>query len=144
MWAFLLDAVCVLVFAMGGRSSHEEANSIGGIAQTAWPFLVGLGVGWIVVVAAARRATIAGGEGPGGPGTRTARWGHLSVLPVGCVLVLSSWALGMGLRLVTDRGASGAFPIVALAFLTLTLIGWRAVVSLVSRRGSQRSSVPTP
>lgn len=125
VWAFLLDAVCVLAFAAGGRSSHEEALSLGGVAQTAWPFLVGLGVGWLVLLAVSRR-------------------GHLSVLPAGVVLVLASWGLGMGLRLLTDQGASGAFPLVALAFLTLTLIGWRLVAAGVSRRAQRRSSAPTP
>lgn len=129
VWAFLLDSVCVLAFAAGGRSSHEEAISVGGVAHTAWPFLVGLGVGWLVLLAVSR----------GG-----ARWDHLSPAPAGVVLVIASWGLGMGLRLLTDQGASGAFPLVALAFLTLTLIGWRVVAALVSRRAQRRSSVPTP
>ncbi len=136
VWAFLLDAVCVLAFAAGGRSSHEEALSLGGVAQTAWPFLVGLGVGWLVLLAAAHR----GSRGPRGGSRR----GHLSVLPAGVVLVLASWGLGMGLRLLTEQGASGAFPLVALAFLTLTLIGWRLVAAGVSRRAQRRSSAPTP
>lgn len=150
MWAFLLDAVCVLVFAAGGRSSHEESLSIGGVAQTAWPFLVGLGVGWVVLLAAARRSAGTPGTGaarPGAAGAGTSwstRWSHLSPVPAGVVLVLASWGLGMGLRLVTDQGASGAFPLVALAFLTLTLIGWRVIAALVSRRGSRRSPVPAP
>lgn len=146
MWAFLLDAVCVLAFAAGGRSSHEEAISLGGVAHTAWPFLVGLGVGWIVLLAAARRA------GAGTPAVADAEAGtpgrpdrdHVSPVPAGVVLVLTSWALGMGLRLLTGQGASGAFPIVALAFLAVTLIGWRLVATLVSRRARRRSSVPTP
>ena len=129
MWAFLLDAVCVLAFAAGGRSSHDEAISVGGVAQTAWPFLVGLGVGWLVLLAAS------------GSGSRR---DHLSPVPAGVVLVLASWGLGMVLRLVTGQGASGAFPLVALAFLTLTLIGWRVVAALISRRAPRRSSVPTP
>lgn len=152
MWAFLLDAVCVLVFAAGGRSSHEELISVGGVAATAWPFLVGLGVGWVVLLAAARGTGTAGPDAAGtgaaaatstARGTR-ARWDHLALFPAGCLLVLASWALGMGLRLLTDQGASGAFPLVALAFLTLTLVGWRAAATLVSRRARRRSSVPTP
>ena len=138
MWAFLLDAVCVLAFAAGGRSSHEEAISIGGVAQTAWPFLVGLGVGWLVLLAAARRC------GARLDASGRSRWDHLSPVPAGVVLVLASWGLGMALRLLTDQGASGAFPLVALAFLTLTLIGWRVVAALVSRRAQRRSSAPTP
>ena len=126
-WAFLLDAVCVLVFAAVGRSSHEEALSLGGLAQTAWPFLAGLGVGWLVLLAAARR-----------------RQGRLSPVLAGVVLVLATWGLGMGLRLLSGQGASGAFPLVALGFLTLTLLGWRLVAALVSRRAPRRSSVPAP
>ena len=130
LWTALADVVCVVAFAMGGRSSHEEANTLVGVAETAWPFLVGLAVGWVLLLAAPR---------PGG-----ARRNPVSVFPAGCLLALTSWGLGMALRLLTDQGASGAFPLVAAAFLALTLIGWRAVVALVSRRGPQRSSAPTP
>ncbi|TDD61007.1 DUF3054 domain-containing protein, partial [Actinomadura darangshiensis] len=40
------DVCCVLVFVGIGRSSHDEAASAAGFATTAWPFLVGLAVGW--------------------------------------------------------------------------------------------------
>ena len=130
LWSILVDVVCVVAFAVGGRSSHEEANTVAGIAETAWPFLIGLTIGWILLIAAPRRTA--------------ARRDPLSVYPAGCLLALTAWAVGMVLRLLTDQGLTGAFPLVAAAFLAATLIGWRAVWALVSRRGPRRSAAPTP
>ena len=130
LWPLLVDVVCVVGFAMGGRSSHEETNSLVGIATTAWPFLAGLALGWVLLLAVPR---------PGG-GRRDPR----SPFPAGCLLALTAWAVGMALRLLTGDGASGAFPLVAAAFLAVTLIGWRAVWALVSQRAPQRSAAPRP
>lgn len=130
LWAALVDVVCVVGFAMGGRSSHEETNSLVGIATTAWPFLAGLALGWVLLLAVPR---------PGGT-----RRDPLSIVPAGCLLALTAWSLGMVLRLLTDQGASGAFPLVAAAFLAVTLIGWRAVWALISRRAPRRSAAPRP
>ena len=44
-----IDLVAVVVFAVLGRAAHNEALTPGGIAQTAWPFLAGLLIGWLVV-----------------------------------------------------------------------------------------------
>ena len=145
VWAFLLDAVCILAFAAGGRSSHEEAISLGGVAHTAWPFLVGLGACWLALLLANLRAAnadvpVTAGAAAGTPRRRD----HLAPFPAGLAFAVSSWGLGMWLRQVTGDTTSGAFPIVALAFLTFTLVGWRVVATLVSRRARRRSSVPTP
>jgi len=45
--AVILDCCCVLVFVIIGRASHARAESLGGIASTAWPFLAGLAGGWL-------------------------------------------------------------------------------------------------
>ncbi|NUR17664.1 MAG: DUF3054 domain-containing protein, partial [Dermatophilaceae bacterium] len=47
--AFLVDVVLVVVFAAVGRASHDESNALVGALSTAWPFLVGTALGWIVV-----------------------------------------------------------------------------------------------
>ena len=61
--AALLDAAFVVVFAAIGRASHAE-DVLGGLAVTAWPFLVALAAGWAVTLAwrapAARAAGRAG------------------------------------------------------------------------------------
>ena len=48
-----IDVILVLVFAAVGRGSHGE-DVIGGLADTAWPFLLGLLVGWLAGVCALR------------------------------------------------------------------------------------------
>lgn len=45
--AYLLDCAAVTLFAAVGRASHGEENPVLGVLITAWPFLVGLTVGWL-------------------------------------------------------------------------------------------------
>lgn len=47
--ALAIDLVAVVIFAILGRAAHDEPLGVAGIAQTAWPFLVALLVGWLVV-----------------------------------------------------------------------------------------------
>ena len=47
--ALLIDVLLVLVFAAVGRASHDESGPLLGALVTAWPFLVGTAVGWLVV-----------------------------------------------------------------------------------------------
>jgi Protein of unknown function (DUF3054) len=108
--AVALDVGCVLVFVIIGRASHTKGENLAGIASTAWPFLAGLGVGWL----AAR-----GWRRP------------LAISPEGLVIWLCTVALGMILRVVSGQGTAVAFIAVALAFLALFLLGWRLLARLV-------------
>jgi hypothetical protein len=45
----LIDVLAVLIFVAIGRRSHEQANSISGLLQTAAPFLIALAVSWVVL-----------------------------------------------------------------------------------------------
>jgi FtsH-binding integral membrane protein len=110
--AVLIDVCCVIVFVAIGRSAHHHGESAGGLASTAWPFLVGLGVGLLVTRAWRRPAAIV----PGGIGA----W-------------LGTVAIGMLLRVVAGQGTAPAFIAVALCFLGLSLLGWRAVAAIVAR-----------
>lgn len=134
------DVLCVVVFAAGGRSSHDEQGGLGGLLTTAWPFLAGAALGWALVAlvpALAGRGTARG--------SASARLAGVSDLaPAGLVVAGAAWAGGMLLRLATGQGVSGAFPLVALGFLAVTLLGWRGVVALVSRAARRRSSAPRP
>ena len=47
MVAGALDVVAVLIFVAIGRASHDHGETLAGVASTAWPFLAGLGVGWV-------------------------------------------------------------------------------------------------
>ncbi|MGD0063893.1 MAG: DUF3054 domain-containing protein [Streptosporangiaceae bacterium] len=117
--ALILDCCCVLVFVIIGRASHTKGESLGGIASTAWPFLTGLGAGWLAVRAWRR---------------------PLGLVPAGAGAWIGAVAGGMVLRVVSGQGTAAAFIGVALAFLGLFLLGWRLVARLVARgpAGSHR------
>ena len=105
-----LDAVLVVVFAaLGARTHHDGALTLGAVADVAWPFLVGVGVAHAFL----RVPT-------------SLRFGVLAWL---CVLVV-----GMGLRLATGDGTALPFVLVATGFNLLTLVGWRLVAWALSRR----------
>jgi FtsH-binding integral membrane protein len=110
--AAALDVCCVVVFVAIGRASHSEAASLAGFARTAWPFLVGLAAGWLITRAWRRPAAVAKGIG---------------VWPV---TVLA----GMVLRAISGQGVAVAFVIVAMAFLGLELLGWRAIARVTATR----------
>ena len=114
--AALLDAAFVVVFAAIGRASHAE-DVLGGLAVTAWPFLVALVAGWAVTLA---------WRAPAAP-LRTG-------LPVWALTVVG----GMLLRAASGQGVQVAFVIVASLVVGLFLIGWRAVALLVRRARSRR------
>lgn len=111
--AFAIDVVLVVVFAMIGRASHAEQLTAAGVWQTAWPFLAGLALGWLV----------------------TRPW-RAPFAPVRTGIGL--WAMtvvgGMLLRGVSDQGTAVAFVVVASIVLLLFLVGWRAIATLVTRR----------
>jgi FtsH-binding integral membrane protein len=107
--AFLFDFICVLVFVTIGRHSHKDANSIGGMLTTLWPFIVGLASGWLFVSRTHRIVTIKGS---------------------GFRIALFTVVIGMILRVISGQGIALAFVIVATVFLSLCLVGWRALLSL--------------
>ncbi|GAA4840791.1 DUF3054 domain-containing protein [Luteimicrobium xylanilyticum] len=112
-WAAAADVVWVIVFAAIGRRSHDEHEGAVAVLATAWPFLAGVAVGWLV----------------------TRAWRRpLALWPTGVAVWAGAWAVGMLLRLATDQGIAPSFQVVAAVFLGLGLVGWRAVVRLASRR----------
>ncbi|WP_295013086.1 DUF3054 domain-containing protein [uncultured Microbacterium sp.] len=116
-WALGADVVLVIVFAAIGRASHEHGVDPGGVVETAWPFLVGLGVGWLVLRA---------WRAPAAP------------LRTGLPLVVSTVVLGMILRVVSGGGTAVAFIVVATITLLVFLVGWRGVAALVARIRARR------
>jgi len=107
--AAALDAAWLLVFVAIGRTSHTEGLTVPGVLRTVWPFWVGLLVGWLV--ARAWRAPAA-------------------LVPTGVVVWPVCVATAMILREVSGQGVAGAFIGVALAFVGLGLLGWRALARL--------------
>jgi hypothetical protein len=120
--ALLLDVVLVVVFAAIGRATHD-GDILGpggsGLATTAWPFLAGLLLGWVVTL---------GWRRPAAP-LRTG-------LPVWAVTLIG----GMLLRALSGQGVAVAFVVVAGITLLLFLVGWRAIAALVARVRISRSA----
>jgi peptidoglycan/LPS O-acetylase OafA/YrhL len=108
-----LDVVAVVVFCAVGRRSHEEGLDLGGVATTAWPFLTGTLVGWLVS-RAWRQPT--------------------AVAPTGVIVWLCTVAVGMLLRKASSAGVAASFVVVAASVTAVLLLGWRAVAGLAPRR----------
>ena len=107
-----VDCAWLVVFVLIGRSSHTEGETVSGVARTLWPFLAGLAIGW--AVARAWRSPAA-------------------VVPTGVVVWPVCVAAAMVLRGASGQGVDGAFIGVALAFVGLGLLGWRAAAGMVER-----------
>ncbi|WP_153503848.1 DUF3054 domain-containing protein [Cumulibacter manganitolerans] len=130
--ALALDVVLTVVFATIGRASHAEGITASGVVHTAWPFLVGLLVGWALAAAlTARRRTGASG-------------GWARSMTAGVPIWLCTVAVGMVLRRLAGEGTALAFVIVATITLGVLLLGWRAVVLLTARRRAARADSPEP
>jgi Protein of unknown function (DUF3054) len=120
--AIAVDVICILVFAILGRSSHQETTDLLGVAQTAWPFLAG----WVM-------GTLIG---------RT--WRHPVSLKSGVAVWLGTVVGGMVLRALTGAGVQLSFIIVASCVLALFLIGWRAGLRLIQHaRANSSRGAPT-
>jgi Protein of unknown function (DUF3054) len=109
------DILAVLVFAAVGRHTHAESDGVVGVLVTAWPFLVGVAVGWLVALGSRRRAPRAVAD----------------AFPVWLATVV----VGMVVRHAAGRGTPVAFVIVATLVLGLFLFGWRELVALRARSG---------
>ena len=114
-WFLIADVVLVTIFAALGRNAHEQ--SPWGALETAWPFLIGALVGWVIVRAHRRPAAI---------------------FPTGVVIWLSAEIIGMLLRTVTGQGTALAFVLVSLGVLGAFLLGYRLIVLLIGRVRSNR------
>jgi peptidoglycan/LPS O-acetylase OafA/YrhL len=112
------DVLAVLLFAAVGRRSHAEGLTAAGVLGTAWPFLTGVAVGWLLT-RAWKRPT--------------------AVTPVGVGAWLAALLVGMLLRRVTGEGTAWPFVVVATVVLAALLLGWRFVVHLVRRRAQVRA-----
>jgi hypothetical protein len=112
--AAVLDAVLVVVFAAVGRASHAETSPVIGALETAWPFLVGTAVGWVVV-------RVLRGRWPVDLGPGVTVW-------------FSTVLFGMLLRHLTGAGTAASFVVVASVVLAVFLLGWRALAAFLARR----------
>lgn len=119
IWPFLIgDLVLVLVFAAIGRASHGE--SLAGLPATAWPFLLGTCLAWVVVILRG--------------------WAPGSLVPTGLVVWLATVVIGMLTRAATGQGTHWSFMLVTLVVTGVLLLGARAAASWMGRLRSRRRS----
>lgn len=109
-----LDTALICLFAAIGRRSHAESGALLSVVTTAWPFLAGMAVGWLVSLFMFRRIPLEVRDG----------------IPVWLCAV----TVGMVLRSLTNAGTAFSFIIVATLFLAAMLLGWRAIRMLIVRR----------
>ena len=109
------DIVGVLVFCALGRRSHDEGVNITGIWSTAWPFLSGTIVGWLLS-RGWRRPT--------------------DVVHTGVTVWLSTVVVGMLLRKASSASVAGAFVVVAASVTAVLLLGWRVAANRLQRARS--------
>ena len=114
--AAVTDVLLVLVFAAVGRSSHGE-DVLTGLAGTAWPFLLGLLVGW-----------------PAGRLAYRDRFDAWRIASGGVLIWACTLGVGVLARAVSGQGTAPSFIVVAGVVLALFLLGWRALAALVHRR----------
>ena len=107
----------MIAFAALGRASHDS-DVLAGLWTTAWPFLLGLALGWLVTFA---------WRAPFAP-VRTG-------LGVWAATVIG----GMLLRAASGQGTAPAFVVVATLALLVLLVGWRVIAALVHRRRLRRA-----
>jgi hypothetical protein len=108
-----MDLVAVLVFCALGRRSHDEGVDFSGLAATAWPFLSGTVLGWLLSRGWLRPT---------------------AVVPTGAIVWISTVLVGMVLRAATSAGVAWSFVLVASTVTAAFLLGWRAAFELVARR----------
>lgn len=108
--AAVIDVVLVIGFTVVGRASHDEGPA--GLLMTAWPFIGGLAIGWLLMRA----------------------WRHpRRIVWTGIGIWIATVAGGMLLRVISGQGTAFAFIIVATLVLGVALIGWRAIAKFVVR-----------
>ena len=109
--AIAVDVICILIFAIVGRSSHNEATDLLGVVHTTWPFLIGAFAGMVV----------------------GRIWRRPTAVATGVFVWLGALIVGMALRYVSGGGVQLSFVIVAGCVLAVFLIGWRAAFKLIRR-----------
>jgi hypothetical protein len=115
-YAMAVDLICVLAFAIIGRSSHAEANNLTGVLHTAWPFLTGCLIGQLL----------------------GRSWRAPVSIRTGLVVWITTVVAGLALRVVGGSTAQLPFVIVTTVTLALLLVGWRALYRLVQRARTRR------
>ena len=120
--AVAADAVCVLVFAAVGISSHD-GSLVGALGRVVWPFALAAALGWVL----------------------TRAWRDPArVWPAGVLIWFLTVLGGLVLRGVSGQGLAWSFALVTALFLAATMLGWRALTTLVLRPKPPVTTQPHP
>jgi len=114
LWPLAADLACVLALAAGGRRSHEPGESAWVVLTISWPYALAAGLAHVWLASRGRD-------------TRRP-W------PEGGTVLAVTYVLGMILRALSGRGLAPGFLVVAALFLAVTMLGWRGVLTLATRR----------
>ncbi|HET8603605.1 MAG TPA: DUF3054 domain-containing protein [Marmoricola sp.] len=120
----LADVACLAAFALAGKTSHEAGASDWVVLAIAWPYVLSASLAHVWF-------SLRGGS-------------PQRVWPEGTLVVAVTYVLGMALRVASGRGIAVAFLVVAALFLSLTMLGWRAVVTAAARLSRRRRGSPWP
>ncbi|WP_432557726.1 DUF3054 domain-containing protein [Granulicoccus sp. GXG6511] len=115
---FLVDVWLVLTFVTLSRLSHNQVIDAAGVLGTAWPFLVGLVLGWLI----------------------TRSWRTTLTFPAALGVFVCTLALGIAFRHITFTGAQPSFVAMAFSVLSVLVMGWRLIAYLEIRR----RTIPQP
>lgn len=113
--AMAADLAAIALFALLARLAHGGL-SLSAWAQTVWPWLIGAGIGWVLLLSIARPA-------------RSSRWREAGII-WGATIVggMAVWAV------VNGSLPHWSFLLVAALMSALLLGGWRALAGLAARR----------
>jgi hypothetical protein len=112
--ALIADLVLVVLFTVIGHYTHHHSLVPLEVVHTAWPFAAALAAAWLLT-AAWRQPTAPLAVGTG----------------VWAVTVLG----GLLIRFFIGETNAGSFMVVAASMNFVTLVGWRAIATLIARRG---------
>jgi hypothetical protein len=115
--AALADVAVLVVFVALGRRSHHEDAGLAGFFRVLWPFAVGLVIGW------------------GATGLYRAPMAFRRVVAAWLITVV----VGVALRIVVQgHDFAPTFIVIASVLIGGCMLGWRGVVTRVSRRRARR------
>ncbi|KUM39240.1 DUF3054 domain-containing protein [Arthrobacter sp. EpRS71] len=115
--AAIADLLLIVLFAAIGRDAHARGDVIAGALATAWPFLAGASIAWLL--------------------TRAWR-APLAAWPAGVGIWIGAVAVGMLLRAATGQTVVLPFVLVALVTLGVFLLGYRLIAALLLRASRKR------
>lgn len=120
---YVLDLALVIAFAALGRATHHDEvfGSFGTkLWTTAWPFIVCLTAGWLVLRA----------------------WRQPRRVRIGVGLWLITVLGGLAVRGLTGGGLALAFALVATGVVGLFLLGWRVGAQIFYRGDPSGTTSP--